>query len=224
MQGDRKSMKAFFLKYLWIGSLLVLTHAQASNISFQLNLLPVNDSIKIEVFKCYISNLKIETANGQVLNCSPDVFLLTLSDSNATQTIEIQTDADEQSLVGCSILFDLGLDSQLNTSGAMTGALDPLNGMFWTWQSGYIHLKIEGHSLKASDNQMGFEYHLGGYRKPYETQCHQKIFQNTKDMLVVIDLNPFFESGVWKKSPRMMSPGPLAKNLFDRCCSMFKAK
>lgn len=215
-------MKAFFLKNLWIGSLLVLMPAQALNIKFQLNPLPLNDSIKIEVFKCYISNLKIETANGQVINCSPDVFLLTLSDTITTQSIEISSDIEGKSFISSSIHFDLGLDSQMNTSGALNGALDPLNGMFWTWQSGYIHLKIEGHSLRASDNQMGFEYHLGGYRKPYETQCHQMIFQNSNDMFVVIDLTSFFEAGTWKKTPRLMSPGPQAKHMFDRCCGIFK--
>ena len=37
-----------------------------------------------------------------------------------------------------SVGFLLGVDSAGNTSGAQTGALDPLNDMFWTWNTGYV--------------------------------------------------------------------------------------
>ena len=42
--------------------------------------------------------------------------------------------------------FDLylGVDSVLNYNGVHEGALDPINGMYWTWQTGYIHCKLEG--------------------------------------------------------------------------------
>ncbi|MFT4599180.1 MAG: hypothetical protein ACI9WM_001432, partial [Arenicella sp.] len=40
--------------------------------------------------------------------------------------------------------------------------LDPIHGMYWTWQSGYINTKIEG-----SRGDEKFTYHLGGYSFPY---------------------------------------------------------
>ncbi|WP_316930094.1 MbnP family protein, partial [Hymenobacter sp. IS2118] len=32
-----------------------------------------------------------------------------------------------------SVSFTVGVDSARNVAGAQTGALDPNNGMFWTW-------------------------------------------------------------------------------------------
>lgn len=63
-----------------------------------------------------------------------------------------------------SFNFLLGVDSAANESGAQTGALDPLNDMFWTWQSGYVMLKMEGTSSQSKVINNKFEYHLGGYK------------------------------------------------------------
>ena len=41
-----------------------------------------------------------------------------------------------------------------------TGALDPVNGMFWTWSSGFTHLKIEGNYLDTITNS--YVIHIGG--------------------------------------------------------------
>jgi hypothetical protein len=43
----------------------------------------------------------------------------------------------------------------------MSGALDPVNGMYWSWQSGYINCKIEGEII--SSGRKSVAYHLGGY-------------------------------------------------------------
>ena len=65
-----------------------------------------------------------------------------------------------------SISFLIGVDSLHNCSGAQSGALDPLNGMFWTWNSGYIFMKLEGKSPASKSPGHIFEYHIGGYKEP----------------------------------------------------------
>jgi hypothetical protein len=65
-----------------------------------------------------------------------------------------------------SITFTLGVDSIDNCSGAQSGALDPVNAMFWTWNSGYIFLKLEGKSPQSKSSGNIFEYHIGGYKAP----------------------------------------------------------
>lgn len=62
------------------------------------------------------------------------------------------------------IEFLLGVDSVRNFSGAQTGALDPMNDMFWTWNSGYVMFKIEGHSDSSAATNNKLEHHVGGYR------------------------------------------------------------
>lgn len=62
-----------------------------------------------------------------------------------------------------SITFLIGVDSLHNVSGAQTGALDPVNDMFWTWNSGYVMAKLEGNSSSSPQMNQKFEYHIGGY-------------------------------------------------------------
>jgi hypothetical protein len=61
----------------------------------------------------------------------------------------------------------IGVDSTRNVSGAQTGALDPTNDMFWTWNSGYIFVKMEGTSTSAPSNDLTF--HIGGFQSPNNT-------------------------------------------------------
>jgi hypothetical protein len=62
-----------------------------------------------------------------------------------------------------AISFTIGVDSARNTSGAQTGALDPINGMFWTWNTGYIMAKLEGTSPKSTAGDKKFQHHIGGF-------------------------------------------------------------
>jgi hypothetical protein len=59
------------------------------------------------------------------------------------------------------------VDSARNVSGAQKGALDPNNGMFWTWNSGYIFTKLEGYSPQSSSG--GLVFHIGGFKSPDNT-------------------------------------------------------
>ncbi len=65
--------------------------------------------------------------------------------------------------------FMIGVDSVRNFSGAQTGALDPLNDMFWTWNSGYVNFKLEGTSSASTADLNRIEHHIGGYRSPNQT-------------------------------------------------------
>ncbi len=63
-----------------------------------------------------------------------------------------------------SVSFLLGVDSILNCSGAQDGALDPMNDMFWTWNTGYVMFKLEGTSPASKGDLNRIEHHIGGYR------------------------------------------------------------
>ena len=67
----------------------------------------------------------------------------------------------------------IGVDSIHNCSGAQSGALDPVNGMFWTWSTGYIFLKLEGHADASASSGHIFEYHIGGYAAP--NNCIRRV-------------------------------------------------
>lgn len=69
------------------------------------------------------------------------------------------------------VQFIIGVDSLRSTMdiSRRTGVLDPSgghDGMYWTWNSGYIFLKLEGTSPAAPADANGnrrFRFHIGGF-------------------------------------------------------------
>lgn len=113
-------------------------------------------------FKYYISHITLQNADGQIYT-KEDGYYLIRQDDESTWTVELD-DVPQGSY--SSISYMIGIDSLHNCSGAQSGALDPINGMFWTWNSGYIFLKLEGKSPASKQPGHIFEYHIGGYKEP----------------------------------------------------------
>ena len=68
-----------------------------------------------------------------------------------------------------AISYQLGVDSAIHLGGAQDGALDPLNDMYWAWNSGYVNFKLEGISPQAKTDLHRVEYHLGGFAGEQKT-------------------------------------------------------
>jgi hypothetical protein len=116
-------------------------------------------------FKYYISDIELagHNANGRPVVYKNDKSYLVRQD-DATSAIVALGDVGVGSYD--SISFLIGVDSLRNCSGAQSGALDPINGMFWTWSTGYIFMKLEGKAPASKSSGHIFEYHIGGYREP----------------------------------------------------------
>ncbi len=113
-------------------------------------------------FKYYISNIKLTGSDSKVYS-KEDGYYLIKADDETTWKAELD-DVPPGSY--SSISFTIGVDSLHNCSGAQSGALDPINGMFWTWNTGYIFMKLEGKSPASKQPGHIFEYHIGGYKEP----------------------------------------------------------
>ncbi len=108
------------------------------------------------------------------------------------------------------IQFLTGIDSLMQARGVQGGALDPVNGMYWTWQSGYIHTKIEA-VMEKDNRKKQVELHLGGYRFPNNTIRSVKVKSpNLYQIQVVFNLQPVLHSCEEKKWEKVMSPGKKA--------------
>lgn len=118
------------------------------------------ESFNITMFKYYVSNFALIGTNGQETTLTPEYFLVN-EDSVNTKQITLQ-ELPEGAYRGISFL--IGVDSIRNISGAQTGALDPVNGMFWTWNSGYVMAKLEGTSPVSSMPANLIEFHVGGFK------------------------------------------------------------
>ncbi len=128
----------------------------------------LGQSFTVTNFKYYIGKIKLKSTEGKVYS-SREYFLTDERDEASKQVV--LNDIPEGNYT--SIEFILGVDSLHNCSGAQEGALDPTNGMFWAWNTGYIFLKLEGKSPESKSQGNIFEYHIGGYKNP--TNCIRKI-------------------------------------------------
>ncbi len=177
------------------------------------------DTLTIETFRCYISNIKIRYSNGTSFTQPNSYHLLDATDLNSLR-IPV-TAKDDKVITGIS--FNIGIDSITNTSGAMAGDLDPLKGMYWAWQSGYINMKVEGKSPSCKTRKKEFQFHIGGYLNPnyalrtVELAAHAKSGQ----LDVVIDLNAFFLNIHLSETNSIMIPGKQAMMLADYSKAMF---
>jgi len=192
--------------------------AKPINCTFKLSLPSQQDSFQLEVFKCYLSNFRFYSQSNELIFTDSNAFLIELSDSVLTHTITIDCPVN---VTPKTIVYSIGLDSVSNTSGALSGALDPLNGMFWTWQSGYIHLKLEGTFFKTGRPKTALEFHLGGYRWPNATLIDKQADIKYESIIVDIQLSIFLKHLNKGLSTKIMSPGPLAKQVFNTISNSF---
>jgi len=122
------------------------------------------DTLYIDAFRFYISNLQWK--NGENYYGSENCHLVD-AENVSSQTIKF-----ENVFPGTysGIRFLLGVDSLANVSGAMSGDLDPVKGMYWAWNSGYVNAKLTGRSGACKTLHSAFEFHIGGYLPPNKTE------------------------------------------------------
>ena len=120
------------------------------------------------------------------------------------------------------LVITYGLEPLYHTASVMEGDLDPSLGMYWAWQSGYIHLKIEGESPSANTRNNKFQYHLGGYLDPFsvdKTINFGQIYES--NVQIKIDLWDVFRLVNVKKENEIMIPGKKAVRMMKKMINGF---
>lgn len=117
-----------------------------------------NETMNFQILQYYISGVQLKKEDGTWWSEEESYHLITATEANTAPSIEI--DAPIGNYTG--VKYRIGVDSTRNVSGAQTGALSPSNGMFWSWNTGYIFVKAEGTSADAPNGT--FKYHLGGFQ------------------------------------------------------------
>jgi hypothetical protein len=132
----------------------------------------------VSKFRYYICQIQLTNKNGK--NYFSNAHYLVNEDEADSHRI-VLNDVPEGAYT--SIAFTVGVDSLHNCSGLQQGALDPVNGMFWAWNTGYVFLKLEGTSPASTAPGNIFEFHIGGYRLPHN--CIREINLKLKEDLEV---------------------------------------
>jgi hypothetical protein len=150
---------------------------------------PQNDSISFSTLKIYFSDFRFkDKISGRITSIDTLIFY-DLSDSTTHSFFNDLNLSNYE-----SVAFTLGLDSLKNVSGELENAYDPLLGMYWAWNTGYINLKIMGKSSTVPSNSHEFEFHLGGYRSPFATA--QTIQVDLNDQYINFDLEKLFSESI----------------------------
>lgn len=123
----------------------------------------LGQDFSIDVFKYYISNIKLTNAKGEEI-LLPESYILVDAQKATTHFVQMK---DIPTGDYTQIEFLIGVDKARNHAGAQTGALDPSHGMFWTWNSGYIFVKLEGKSAHSTQNNKQLTFHIGGVIEPH---------------------------------------------------------
>ena len=189
---------------------------------------PFGETYRISKLKYYISNLTAKNT-GIAQKEKNSYHLLNAADTTSTVFGFSLKQGNYSTLE-----FLLGVDSLRNCSGAQTGALDPLNDMFWTWDNGYVMFKLEGSSPASAQLNNRIEYHIGGYYginkviKKISLQSPFKIEAGkTTTLFIETDINK-----IWKgpndisiaRTPVCATTGPLARRIADNYNNMFSLK
>lgn len=124
------------------------------------------DTFNITLFKYYLSNFSLTDKAGRQVRPSDAWFLVNEDSAGSRKLLLKNCPAGTYT----QLSFMIGVDSVLNFSGAQSGALDPMHGMFWSWNSGYIMAKLEGTSPSSRLTNHIIQFHIGGYRAPHVTQ------------------------------------------------------
>jgi hypothetical protein len=123
------------------------------------------DDYTVTTFKYYVSNVTFLKEDGSKV-LVPESYLL-INAADASTKIQELKNIPAGDYTG--VTFTIGVDKDRNFAGAQTGALDPANGMFWSWNSGYIFLMFEGTSPESTQASNQLFYHVGGAEDPYNT-------------------------------------------------------
>jgi hypothetical protein len=199
-----------------------------------------NEQFTPTLLKYFVSNFHFikEDGSSYVVPVEKSYFLIDVKD-NSLQSIRIDSLPAGKYV---ALEFIIGVDSLMSTKEPeqRPSSLDPAGaaqGMYWSWNPGYIFVKFEGTSPQSPRNGNVFKYHIGGYGG-YNTptiNCIRKrridfgkrVSINGKDtpsVHLIVDILKFFNGNFSLRiadNPVVMF-NPLATSIADNYKEMFK--
>jgi hypothetical protein len=111
---------------------------------------------RVDLLKYYMTNVTLVKADGTEKNYK-NYNLVDESDAASKSFTIDSIDNGEYT----AVKFSLGVDPDRNHTGAQDGALDPIHGMIWSWNTGYIFFKHEGMFKDNTGTDKSLLYHYG---------------------------------------------------------------
>ena len=199
---------------------------------FNINKTPLDyaDSLlHVETLKCYVGHIELLDMNKQIIG--RDTFSYRLIDFKNSNSLNFSINSN--SSYASYVRLTLGVDSITNAAGVHCCALDPANGMYWSWQSGYIQFKLEG---KEKDGT-ALNLHLGGFSNAHmssitdEIPIHRMVSngpvlppnRRSQHLSISLSLDSFLELIKTNKEYSLMSPNSHVQEYMRALCASFSA-
>lgn len=148
------------------------------------------DKYSVDLLKYYISHFtliaedstEVESSNHELIDQADPASMRFTLDSipNGRYT---------------GIRFYIGVDYDHNHRGDQSGDLDPVHGMLWTWNTGYIFFKHEGSFKDGADATQPLFFHLGTDRALSSVRQTIPAFEvagNNRTLNLKFDLNKVY--------------------------------
>lgn len=178
-----------------------------------------NDTVSIERLKFYISNIELKLDNQIVFKEKESYHLIDMEEEKLGFNLEIPSDIKFNFLS-----FDIGVDSLKSTSGAQGGELDPVKGMYWAWNTGYIYAKLEGKSKSCKTRNNVFEFHIGGFIKPNNAikKVTIPVVVSNNNISIEVLTEKWFQNVKLTELNSVVIPGKEALKIANNYAEMFK--
>jgi len=183
-----------------------------------------NEPFTVNKFKYYISNIVLRDSMNKA-EAYPGTYLV----DEADKWSKFFAIGELPHFNPRFIEFTIGVDSIYNVGGVHTGSLDPIKGMFWTWNNGYVFAKLEGQSDSSHAAANYFMYDVGGYKQRHNATrkvkleiSHTLIHSGT--LTIKADLLKWFQAVTnisIGQSSLCHEPGKFAMQLADNYATMF---
>lgn len=225
-------MKKYFITYTLCLIFWQSLNAQADTV--QLHLKPLfgnadlelgktygTDSLHITTLRFYLSNIRLCKGQNVVWAEPKSYHLIDAEVPNSTHFPLIVPKNLDFDALKC----DLGIDSLTNTEGAKDGDLDPMKGMYWAWQSGYINFKLEGDSRLCPTRKNKFQFHIGGFlgtEYALQTLDFQVVKTKSNDFNVQFDVQQLLSTIDLKTQHTFMGPSEEAVQMARKIAAIFK--
>lgn len=174
------------------------------------------DTVQFEKIALLLSNFYF-VKNGVVIDSLSKKYHYLQADDPSSLKIQGKR---SNNLSFDHLRFTFGIDSLTHSLGVLGGDLDPMFGHYWTWQSGYIFLKIEGTSPNCPGRKNRFQFHIGGYQVPFVAfQTLEIPFKET--YVLALDLDKLIDSKAIRENYQIMSPSEKSVDISHRIQTAF---
>ncbi len=165
---------------------------QALNTSGSWYTNPNGNPYNFSLLKYYVTNFTLVKEDGSEKNFKTYKLIDGADAASGKFTLDSVANGNYT-----AVKFYLGVDSARNHTGAQDGDLDPIHGMIWTWNTGYIFFKHEGQYKDASGIAKSLLLHLGTDAALSSVTVPVTKFEvkgNTRSLFLKLNLNSMYAS------------------------------